>query len=69
MNCTCYISKHLYGRVQNANSNVISVPLDEQELNFLDFWKVSYKRDSKNKYNYIINLNELRELYCNRWMN
>ena len=55
MNCTCYISKHLYGRVQNANSNVISVPLDEQELNFLDFWKVSYKRDSKNKYNYIIN--------------
>ena len=66
MNCTCYISKHLYGMVQNANSNVISVPLDEQELNFLDFWKVSYKRDSKNKYNYIINLNELRELFCNR---
>ncbi len=66
MNCTCYISKHLYGRVQNTNSNVISVPLDEQELNFLDFWKVSYKRDSKNKYNYIINLNELRELFCNR---
>ena len=65
MNCTCYISKHLYGRVQNTNSNVISVPLDEQELNFLDFWKVSYKRDSKNKYNYIINLNELRELFCN----
>ena len=69
MNCTCYISKHLYGRVQNTNSNVISVPLDEQELNFLDFWKVSYKRDSKNKYNYIINLNELRELFCNRWIN
>ena len=66
MNCTCYISKHLYERGQNANSNVISVPLDEQELNFLDFWKVSYKRDSKNKYNYIINLNELRELFCNR---
>lgn len=64
MNCTCYISKHLYERVQNVNSNVISVPLDEQELKFLDFWKVSYERDNKNKYNYIINLNELRELFC-----
>jgi len=64
MNCTCYISKHLYERVQNVNSNVISVPLDEQELKFLDFWKVSYERDNKNKYNYIINLNELRKLFC-----
>ena len=64
MKCTCYISKHLYERVQNVNSNVISVPLDEQELKFLDFWKVSYERDNKNKYNYIINLNELRKLFC-----
>lgn len=64
MNCSCYISKHLYERAQNTDSNAISAPLNEQELDFLDFWKVSYKRDSRNSYNYIINLNELRKLFC-----
>ena len=49
MNCTCYISKHLYGIVQNTNINIISVPLNKQELEFLDFWKIPYKKDSKTK--------------------
>ena len=64
MNCQCYISKHLYGRVQNTDSNAISVPLNEQELNFLDFWKVQYRKDSNNKCNYIVDVNGLRNLFC-----
>ena len=68
MNCQCYISKHLYGRVQNTDSNAISVPLNEQELNFLDFWKVQYKKDSNNKCNYIVDVNGLRNLFCKHWI-
>ena len=64
MNCICYISKHLYGRVQDTNINLISVPLNQQELDFLDFWKIQYKKDSKNEYNYIVNLNDLRKMFC-----
>ena len=67
MNCTCYISKHLYGIVQNTNINIISVPLNKQELEFLDFWKIPYQKDSKTKYNYIIDSNDLRRMFCKHW--
>ena len=55
MNCSCYISKHLYGRVQDTQSNSISVPLNQEEKKFLDFFNIEYIKDNNSKYNYIVN--------------
>ena len=66
MNFNGCISKHLYERIQKPSSNIVSIPLDEQELKFLDFCQIQYKRDNKNNCSYIVNLNELRKRFCNR---
>mgnify|MGYP004556837661 FL=1 len=66
MNCSCYISKHLYGRVQDTQSNSISVPLNQEEKKFLDFFNIEYIKDNNSKYNYIVNSEKIRNLFSNR---
>ena len=66
MNYSCYISKHLYERVKSAKEGTISLTLDQQEKDFLDFFKVQYRKDTSTEYNYLVNSNELKNLFCNQ---
>ena len=66
MNYSCYISKHLYERVKSAKEGTISLTFDQQEKDFLDFFKVQYRKDTSTEYNYLVNSNELKILFCNQ---
>ena len=40
-------SKHLYGRVFSSKEDIISIPLDDKEISFLENFNIPFKKVKK----------------------
>lgn len=64
-----YISKHLYSKVKSCTkedmeNKEMTIFLDKQELDFLDFFGISYRKpkDEENPNIYLLNLVDVKKL-------